>query len=621
MASQSELESPRSRALASMRAPRALSFGLFKVSRRTLLWSALVCLLLEWTLMGGRAQTASYVDVVLIWLLGIILGLLAMAPDFEVSSWWPRLVDAVRANKRDLLLAGVVGLAALAVRAAAIGTIPYVFGGDEGSLTMPARDVLEGRLTNPFATGWYSTPTMFMFMQAGAIAVLGDSVGGARLSAAILGALAVFVTYLVTTRLFGRWIGLAAAVLLAVFHYHVHFSRLAANHVIDALFIVLTLMLIERAVYEGRRVDSVLLGLLVGFAQYFYLGARIIPLVVLACLVFALVRPHETRLAELRPVERLRALLGTAAVVVFGAALVYMPLLAFYNDHPAEFNARIGQVSIFASGWLSGEQVRQGRGAIDLITNQIWRAALLPFQTVTSGWYAPGAPLVGMPMVVLSAFGLVLTTIRFLDRRHFGLAVAYWGAVVGLGLTEDPTQTQRFIIAAPLLAIFAALGLGALVSIGTRLVGLRPSIAYAAVAAVVAVIAVWNYQHYFLNDSATRYGGENGLVATEMAYYLRDLGGAPTVYFAGPPRMWYYGFQSLPFIARDARGINVEQPWSASSPRPTLTGPTVFVFLNERAVELHTVRDLFPNGTTREVRSPPKEGPSRVLFVAYEVSG
>lgn len=621
MASQSELESLHSQAPTSLRAPGALSFGLFKVSRRTLLISALVCAALEWTLMRGRALNAGYGDVVVVWLLGIILGLLALAPDFEVSSWRRRLVGWVLASKSDLVLAGLVAAAALVLRAVAIGTIPYVFGGDEGSLTVPALDVLQGRLTNPFGTGWYSTPTMFMFMQAGAIAVFGDSVAGVRLLSAMFGALAVFVTYLFTARLFGRWLGLTAAVLLAVFHYHVHFSRLASSQVLDTLFVVLALLLIERAVYEQQRVDALLLGLLLGFAQYFYWGARIVPLVVLACLAFALVRPLGTRLAELNTLERLRALWGTAAAVVFGAVLVYMPLYAFYNDHPAEFNARIGQVSMFASGWLSGEQVRTGRSAIDLITNQIWRAALLPFQTVTSGWYLPGAPLVGMPMVVLSALGMVLTTVRLLDRRYFGLAVAYWGAVAGLGFTEDPTQTQRFIIAAPLLVIFAALGVGAIVSISTRLIGLRPSIVYPAAAAVIATIAVWNYQHYFLNDSAGRYGGENGLVATEMAYYLRDLGGNQTVYFAGPPRMWYYGFQSLPYIARNARGINVEQPWSASSQRPALAGPTVFVFLPERAGELQAVRELIPNGAAREVRSPTREGPSRVLFVAYEVPG
>jgi hypothetical protein len=52
-----------------------------------------------------------------------------------------------------------------------------------------------------------------------------------------------------------------------------------------------------------------------------------------------------------------------------------------------------------------------------------------------------------------------------------------------------------------------------------------------------------------------------------------------------------------------------------------LVGSTVFVFPPERAGELQVVRELYPNGSTREVSSPPHEGRSRLLFVAYEVPG
>jgi hypothetical protein len=112
------------------------------------------------------------------------------------------------------------------------------------------------------------------------------------------------------------------------------------------------------------------------------------------------------------------------------------------------------------------------------------------------------------------------------------------------------------------------------------------------------------------------YGDANTLLANELARHLEDKEPGTLVYFAGPPRMWYHGFPNLAFIARDVRGITVEQPWDAASPVPRSDGPTVFVFLPERLSEADQIRSWFPDGTMRHFYFDTGE----LLFTVYEVA-
>jgi hypothetical protein len=188
--------------------------------------------------------------------------------------------------------------------------------------------------------------------------------------------------------------------------------------------------------------------------------------------------------------------------------------------------------------------------------------------------------------------------------------------MVGLGLTDDPTGTQRIVVVGPIVAMLVAVALAALVRIAVHLLGLRGSVARALAGLAVVALCLWNVHYYFHAPTELRlYGDSNTLIATQLAYYLRAMGGEPTVYFHAPQRMWYYGFQTLPFIARKAKGIDVEDPVDAQSRPPSITGPTLFVFVPERMSELAFIRQWFPQGQQRDFLAP--EG--SLSFALYEV--
>src|SRR5207248_8692148 len=76
--------------------------------------------------------------------------------------------------------------------------------------------------------------------------------------AAVIGAVTVLFTYLLARRLYGPAVGLSAAILLAAFHYHVFFSRVASLQVVDTLAIVAAPYWLDRGASRGdgrRRVS------------------------------------------------------------------------------------------------------------------------------------------------------------------------------------------------------------------------------------------------------------------------------------------------------------------------------------------------------------------------------
>lgn len=494
-----------------------------------------------------------------------------------------------------------ITLLALLVRLVRLDDLPYAMGGDEGAQAMSAVSVLDSTLRNPFTTGWYSVPTLSFFVQAASIAFFGDSVGGVRVVTALLGAATVPASYLLVRRIADRWTAIVAALLLAVYHHHVHFSRIASHQIYDPFFAVLLLLAIDRSLADDRPFDWMSAGILLGLSQYFYFGARILPFVWVASIGYALMERRAGD--EGLPLDWLRnhggRLIGWT---VLGAALAYLPLLDHYRRHPSDFNARTDQVSIFASGWLERERQESGASTTVLLLRQIRKSALLPILTPPKGWYrGPGVPFSGLLMAPFVVVGVGFATFTRLRHRWFPTLAVYAISAIGLAITEDPAATQRAAITAPLVVMFAALGLASVRRVGVRAFSRGQRLVSAAVTGLAVVIAAWNLRFDFLMpEPIARYADRNTLAATELARYLRAEAPRHSVYLAALPDFRYDGFQSLRFIAREARGTDVETPWTEESVPRALSGPAVFAFIPSRIGELPIVRRRFPTGRLRE---------------------
>jgi hypothetical protein len=579
--------------------------------RRAGLVVSLTLTVAVWTMNRDRAVEESHADILVLWLLAIALMVVAALlpirlPALGSGEWLAR-------HREPMISLGAVAMLALGLRVWALDRYPWTFSGDEAQFAFMARRFLDEGISDPFGTGWFSQPVFFPFIQSLGMRMLGVDPAGARLVSALFGAAAVVAMYIYVRRQFGAGAAVVAGTLLATMPYHVFFSRQAMNNVGDTLALPLILLFVDRAVVARRPVDAVLAGLLVGAAQGFYTGARI--LIPVAVVVTVL-----TWVAVYRPWTELRRSLSRAGIVaawgLAGFAVGVAPFAAHAADHWEEVQSRTRFVSIFSGDWLEREQEATGASAASIIWGQFEEIALLAFHGTTKLHFNPGKPMAGWALVIPAAFGLALTTICWYRRRFVGLAVSYWAVVAAVALTVEPNQASRLVLLGPIISALAAVGVEAARRDLTRMLRVPVWAGAGVVATGVIVGALWQVNFYFKDDNQVRlYSDHNTQVANTLGRELRSLGQDARVYFAGPPRMWYDGFPNIRFLAPDAIGLSLEEPLSAGSERLTVEGLTLFVFLPERVGELEVVRRWYPDGELREIHGTVGE----LLYYEYRV--
>jgi 4-amino-4-deoxy-L-arabinose transferase-like glycosyltransferase len=530
---------------------------------------------------------------------------------------WGRLWAWAQAHRAELAALTLVTLVAAGLRLWGLERMPYTLSGDEGSIGQEIRRVLLGEIRNPFTLGWGPAPTMSFFMQAGPPWLFGLSPWTLRLTNALASIVAIPVTYLLARLLFNPRVALAAAILLAGYQMHLHYSRVAINVVYDSLFYPASLA----ALILGLRrwphpAPFVLAGACAGMAQFVYTGARLLPIVMGAFLLYLLVferswlKGHSTNLI----------LMLVAFLVVSG------PMLAFAFQNPENYNARFNQVGIFQSGWVETEQATRGVGVVQVLFEQLRQAlfgfGIYPDRTVSYG----GGTLANPPMAVLLFLAIGLCLLSWWRRPAAALLMLwFWGVLIGGGvLTISPPSSTRLMGLVAALVILAALVLAESVWLLARALGAaeRRRLVLALVAVLAIPVALLDVRYYF-NDyvNSHTFGGTHAYIATQLGYELGDQSPPPHLYFFGAPRMWS-GFSTLVFLAPEVERTDITEPLSTPQDVEHLveteppTSEAIFVFLEHRRAELDVVKQRYPGGTEQQVTSPTGEG---LLFVVYRV--
>ncbi len=547
-----------------------------------------------------------------LWAGAVLLFLGATVSWPRAAAWWRSLPARLRASWWEVSAVALVTAVAAAARLVALDRIPYILGGDEASMGREALNVLRGRLTNPFATGWFSHPTLFFYLLAASLRWPGGLVSGLRLVPALAGVLTVPALYLLVRELFGRRVALLAAGYLACYHYAIHYSRLALNNNLDPLFASLGFYALLIGLRTRRPVAFALAGVLLGVGQYFYMGARVVVIIAVAFVAWAAWSEDGSW----------RAWRGNLLLTVGGFLLAGWPLLLFFARHPRDFAARINQLGIFQSGWLVSEAAKLQRSQLSLLWQQFTRTVLaFHYYPDPAPFYRPGVPLLDSLSAVLFTFGLVYTMASLRQRGSKLMALWFWGVLLFGGvLMENPPSSQRLLLSVVPVSTFVALGLSVLVGAGERIGRWRSFSVWLLLGLAVVVLGQRSLRFYFGPYTSARvYPGLNTEVGHRMGLYLRELGPEYHYFFFGPPRM-YAGFPSLLYLAPDVEGEDVyELPgdpgdWERPGKRP------VFLFLPERLGELDAVRSWFPGGEVKEFR----QDSGALLFVTYvpgEVTG
>jgi hypothetical protein len=563
-------------------------------------------------LAGGLArqwpETAGFGDLLWLWLAGVALFLLPFILPVLTNLQTCKLAGLRRCKLASVQTWALVALfvVALIVRAYDLAHIPANLGGDEGTQGVAALELVAPPLGNPFATGWFSVPTMSFLAYGLAMRVFGATVTGLRMLSALIGAGTVLTTFLLARALWEERVAWLAAVVVTFSHYHIHFSRLGSNQIADGLLMTLTLWLLVRGLRSRRAFYFALAGATTGLGWYGYFGARLILIVIGAYLGWRMVAEH-------RFLERYgRQLLILAA----GLLVVVAPLMLHYAAHPETMTARFDQVSIFASGWLARERELTGRSAASLLLQQVWKSiSAFNYTLDPTFWYRARIPLLDVISGLFFVWGLIWVTARWRWPSNALLLLWFWLALIlGWVLTENPPSSMRMTGIVPALAILVALGLDWLRGTAARIFPLSPITARFTIYALLLASVVFNVYYYFVVYTPTRvYGNPTAEVATELGRHLARRDERCFVYLHGAPEI-YWQFGALQFLARGFEGEDVLTSTEGELPA-FKEEEACFVFLPHRLAELEAVRATYPDGAETRVHSSADD---RLLYVLYE---
>jgi 4-amino-4-deoxy-L-arabinose transferase-like glycosyltransferase len=563
-----------------------------------------ICLAVSVCLAFVAAGSAGYEPImkhpyltVFAWLGAILLA---------VIGGWKDTASQRGFDKWDLILFLVFTIAAFAIRAFNVGHNPNILTGDEASSGLSAVLFVQGKMNNIFTEGWYAFPSFFNFLQSLSIRLFGQTAEALRLLSVLAGALTVGAVYLFGSKLFHRWTGVFAALFLLAFHYHNHFSRIGLNNIWDGLWFVVVLGLLWYGWEKEDRLAFLFCGLSLGLAQYFYISSRVLLLLVpLILLILALVDREKTS-------KRLTDIILMAVV----SLVVVLPSMFFFVQFPLEYYAPIERVTIFANNWMPLKIQQTGQSSLLIILDQMRLSLTGLFSEPLLGpWYEPTTPLLRPISALLFFLGLFWFLIKWRVARTY-ILILWIGVIVLMGgLSENAPSAHRYVAIAPVVALTIGFGLAEL---GGFLGKVRPRYRQWIFAALLTVLIVFGVDElkFYYSDYTQRaeLGGDNGLIAQRLADYLQTKDSSWQVAFFGLPRMGYYSYSTLPYLAPNITGVNLNAPWGSPDNPPVTGDHMIFVFLPEHKEDLKAVQAAYPNGQLHEEKYK-----NKTLYWLYEV--
>ncbi len=347
-----------------------------------------------------------------------------------------------------------------ALRLISLGSLPFGLWYDEAYSGLQVQRIL----TDPgYRPVYAQEPSLLWYLMAASVKALGASVFALRLPTAIGGILGIPAIYLLGRELFDRRVGLIAAGLLTTLVWHLTFSRVRFNSEWSVTLDALGLFFLIRALKKGSWTAAGLAGISVGLGLHMYYTSRLM-LAVAGFALFALWLG--------KPRERFQTAWRVALAAIVAGLITGSPILEFAKMHPAEFNSRLQQASVFT-------EVRDQHSYQPVIDNV--RAHLLMFNLAgdrNARHNLPGQPELNFLLGGLFVLGLGLCLAR--ARRPEYALLPIWGLLMLAGgvfsVAFEAPQSLRTIDEINVVVLLCALPLALLldaVNLESRVRGSR----------------------------------------------------------------------------------------------------------------------------------------------------
>lgn len=350
------------------------------------------------------------------------------------------------------------------------------------------------KILQPFTRDVTAFTWLFPYLQSWTAWLTGPSLSGLRLVAVAFGLAQIVAVYALGKEIAGRPVGLLAALFLATFPPHIHFSRIGINNIADPLFGILAFLYLLRGFRTQNRADYALAGLFTGLTQYFYEGGRLFypPFIICWLGWLALWGRRDARFH----MPSWRQLLAFGGV----AAALFIPLYFTWGVGGFPLLPRYEAVGLDGAE-ITWRAANAGLNPLELMWHNI-RAPLLSFVHLPeTGWFYGGVHgFILTPLVPFFLLGVAYAYWRL--RTPAGALLFWWliGTAAANSLIRDNVSSPRYLVVFPCVALLFAVGVWWLAQmVLLQAPRARGGWRGVVVAAVVVPLAIYQL-HYYLGD-------------------------------------------------------------------------------------------------------------------------
>lgn len=294
---------------------------------------------------------------VIAWIASIVLWFVVLAPREWGVAAFINGIRAIRLPKGWTLFAlvGIMFVASV-FRFSQLDAIPTEMTSDHVEKILDAQRILSGNPQVFFPNNGGREPIQFYLMAfISQLPGLGLNFFTLKFLTVLEGLICIPILWWMGREIIGKdepqlgnVVGLLLAALVAVSYWHTMLSRLGLRIVLTVIVTALLVIYLSRGIRYNRRGDFIKAGLILGVGVYAYQAVRMLPVVVIAgvllAIIFALFRSRRW--------EHISRYLVNLGVLVLFSFVVFVPMLGFARDYPEDFWRR-------TSGRLLGDELVQ----------------------------------------------------------------------------------------------------------------------------------------------------------------------------------------------------------------------------------------------------------------------
>jgi hypothetical protein len=516
----------------------------------------------------------------------------------------------IRTKWKELLGLTIILALAFTLRTMDLGMHPYPFVNDEAEMGKVAQCILSGRCRNLFETGWAFQSKLAFVPTALSVWFFGNTVFAVRIVSALLGTMAVACAYLLARELFGLKMAFASAFLATVFPYHIHFSRLGVDNIIDSLTSGILLWLTFRATRSGAAHWYILIGLISGLCLYTYPGSWLSPLLALAAFF----------LIGLRSPGLWKSQRWNIVLALLMALITIAPLAGYYTTNTSSLMGRVSRESLLAPGALTLAAQNEKTGIPETLIIQMLKSILVFLATPAPLQFfnSPRAYLTSLAAVFF-VFGLVRIATRVKDSRYASLLLWFFAPVLlGSALTIGAPSNQRMLGASMAAVIITALGLLTILDAFAQTSQFFKRAGPHMLLVILLLVGTMDIQYYFGEYRDGRYYGDpSDEISYEFKTTLATLKSDPRVYIIGAPSVFAI-FGNFGYFSPGVEMLDFNEVTSATLAKIPKDKAALFLATPMHRTEIEKIVDWLPGGVW-EVKLR-LSFPDQVLYYSYQLT-